>query len=660
MNLFTKPMSLLTAVVLEAASQSVVNRLLSLGVMDFVRIEKISPVAAEKLSIHAPSRNKDELEELRQKIEALLTSGGDVNFSTISLDPETMTGVDTAESRRFLSGLSAAVQKIKDLQKTNNQKLLSCQELVRYIKEGRKDYYDLHVGTFPGVADESVVSRFQPLGAILLPLNPDASILLYLRRDGSRVNPLLDKLGWIESDDINLQRDAERKILEKLENEGKALQAAIAEQNQQAKELVSQKREALERMWANIRLNQLSDSMSSYFSHTRNTALFSGWVPKDQAQKVETAIREASDGQCIIEWTSTSEVPRSEIPVAVDAPAALEPFERIITNYSTPEYGTINPLPFVVVAYLCMFGLMFADAGQGLVLSVIGIIGSLIYKKNPGRKEGMLTKNLCHLLVFLGGASMVAGALFGSYFGFQLFPPLWFDYHGVVAGHASAGGIRTIYDILGITIKFGICVIGLGLVLNWINLARKKDWFTLVLDKNGLAGGWLYGCGIYIGFAFVGSGYKTIPMNTFLKWALIVPIVLLFLKGFLAYALERKKGGHRKKVAAVTMDSVMEWIVDILEIFSGFLSNTLSFMRVAGLGIAHVSLMVAFADMAALAGGGVGGFVIMVLGNILVIALEGLSAGIQSLRLNYYEFFSRYFTGKGIAYEPIGLSSKRK
>ncbi len=103
----------------------------------------------------------------------------------------------------------------------------------------------------------------------------------------------------------------------------------------------------------------------------------------------------------------------------------------------------------------------------------------------------------------------------------------------------------------------------------------------------------------------------------------------------------------------------MEWIVELLEIFSGYLANTLSFMRVAGLGIAHVSLMAAFESISEMAGGGFGGVIILILGNLLVIGLEGLSAGIQALRLNYYEFFSKYFTGKGIAYNPVSIRSRR-
>jgi V/A-type H+-transporting ATPase subunit I len=109
----------------------------------------------------------------------------------------------------------------------------------------------------------------------------------------------------------------------------------------------------------------------------------------------------------------------------------------------------------------------------------------------------------------------------------------------------------------------------------------------------------------------------------------------------------------------------MEWIVEILEIFSGYLANTLSFMRVAGLGIAHVSLVIAFFSIADMLSGPsgsytIGSYLVLVAGNVLIILLEGLSAGIQSLRLNYYEFFSKYFSGSGRAYAPVSLRKKIK
>jgi len=98
----------------------------------------------------------------------------------------------------------------------------------------------------------------------------------------------------------------------------------------------------------------------------------------------------------------------------------------------------------------------------------------------------------------------------------------------------------------------------------------------------------------------------------------------------------------------------------VLEIYSGYLANTLSFMRVAGLGIAHVSLMTAFFQIARMISPegplSPAAILVLVAGNALVIGLEGLSAGIQSLRLNYYEFFSKYFNGTGKAYRPISLN----
>ena len=108
---------------------------------------------------------------------------------------------------------------------------------------------------------------------------------------------------------------------------------------------------------------------------------------------------------------------------------------------------------------------------------------------------------------------------------------------------------------------------------------------------------------------------------------------------------------------------IMELLIEVLEVFSGFLSNTLSFLRVAGLGIAHVSLMQAFFMLADMVGtetvaASVGSWALVIFGNVLVIALEGLSAFIQTIRLHYYEFFNKFLMGGGIAFRPIGLVDK--
>lgn len=169
----------------------------------------------------------------------------------------------------------------------------------------------------------------------------------------------------------------------------------------------------------------------------------------------------------------------------------------------------------------------------------------------------------------------------------------------------------------------------------------------------------MYGAGVYTAFYFGNHEFKELPDGTLLFFLLGLPAVLFLGKPVIEHFREKRRG-HGKPFGPLTIvDFFMEWLVEMLEIFSGYLANTLSFMRVAGLGIAHVSLMVAFFEIADMVGGGggvsIGSVLILLFGNLLVIALEGLSAGIQSLRLNYYEFFSKYFSGTGVAYTPVTL-----
>jgi V/A-type H+-transporting ATPase subunit I len=136
-----------------------------------------------------------------------------------------------------------------------------------------------------------------------------------------------------------------------------------------------------------------------------------------------------------------------------------------------------------------------------------------------------------------------------------------------------------------------------------------------------------------------------------------LPALLLLLKEPLLLWRHAHDAEEKKSLPMLCMNILMEWIVELLEIFAGYLSNTLSFMRVAGLGIAHVCLMIAFATMAGMTDFFIFKAMILILGNILVIGLEGLSAGIQALRLNYYEFFTKFFHGTGRLHTPIALNS---
>ena len=217
---------------------------------------------------------------------------------------------------------------------------------------------------------------------------------------------------------------------------------------------------------------------------------------------------------------------------------------------------------------------------------------------------------------------------------------------------------RDVFDILAVTIYFGIAVIALGLLFNWVNIIRARKWPELIFDKGGILGGWIYAGGIYIAFYVVAHDYREFPAGPTSFLLVGVPSLLLLVKEPYHYLRQARHSAEQNaNPFLAVINFLMKWMVEVLEIFSGYLSNTLSFMRVAGLGIAHVCLMVSFFALAEMTSG-IWSVLILVAGNVLVIALEGLSAGIQALRLNYYEFFTKFFHGTGTLYTPISLASK--
>ena len=681
--IFTTPMRLLAAVVLDRSSEEVSRELLRLGQLEFISFRDLTAEWKDRVAPVPSDGTETRIEELRRRLEGFLRMPGTpVRLPVPSL--EDRTPLDLAAAEKALDALAAEVGAIRDRQKAVQEDVLRLSEMRRQLEvfddlskpSGLGSAYSflaVRTGTVPSSRFPALEEELAALPSVLVPWGDPAApsrsaLAVTLKKDEGRAAPILARAGWEdgilsgEPGEVTPRdtpsRDGKARALQGIDARIAGFRERQGTYQADLEDLFRRKGPDLESMWARLRVRELLGRVRSRFARTERTVLFSGWIPGDAAAAVEEGIRKAAGGRCHVEWISEKEgrEHNQEAPVALKNPRVLRPFEALVRNYAVPEYGSVNPVPFTALAYLVMFGLMFGDAGHGLVLALLGGAGVLAARRS-GKDD-----TLARLILYCGCSAIAAGVLFGSYFGMPWLPPVWFDYHGVVTGReAGAGGIRSVYDILGITIKFGLAVLGTGLVLNWINLVRRRRWLTLVLDKGGLAGGWIYAAGTWAAFRFVASGYRTLPDPDLLFWILGLPTLALALKGPAEYLLHPRE--HRKPFGALTIvDFFMEWIVEVLEIYSGYLANTLSFMRVAGLGIAHVSLMTAFFQIARMVNPR-GGFsaaaaAVLVLGNVLVIALEGLSAGIQSLRLNYYEFFSKYFNGTGRAFRPISLGTK--
>ncbi|MBN2136403.1 MAG: hypothetical protein JW720_01210 [Sedimentisphaerales bacterium] len=672
--MFTTEMTQLFAVVLGKDSQRVTEAILRQGCMQFISTSELQGETSEDLSVAESQVSLTDIVDLRKRIEGFLHTGGVIPTMPQETDLNNRTAVDIEKENAQLDQIAAERTGIRERQRTIQQEILRLEDIRKQIElygvgltdvklSAKHSLISMQIGKLPAINAKRLESGLKGLLSLNILLGQENDMAHYLlitmKRDNDAVRKILPGAGWIPVELPSEMRSVNKNVFEQLSAKLRGFNEEQKTLEAKAKDLVTQQAERLGQTWVNLRVNELFYKIQNSFASSSRTVVFTGWVPSSKQKALTEDITKACDEKCYLEWNlaGSKNAISSEVPVEFNNPKLFAPFQMLVSNFGIPQYGTIDPTPFVMPLYLAMFGLMFGDIGQGLVLMITGMLGVFAFKKNS-EKEGM--RNLSWLIVWCGGSSMLFGALFGSFFGTGLFQPLWFDFHGIVSGHAhGASAIHDVYDILAITVYFGICVIALGLVFNWVNLIRNRKPMELFFDKGGIIGGWIYAGGIYVASYMIRYDYKEFPSGRIVFLLMGLPSLLLFIKEPYHF-FKHNTGGSETKFGVVTvLNFLMQWVVELLEIFSGYLSNTLSFMRVAGLGIAHVCLMISFFTLAEMTSG-IGSILILILGNLLVIGLEGLSAGIQALRLNYYEFFTKFFHGTGQLYTPIALNSKYK
>ena len=339
-----------------------------------------------------------------------------------------------------------------------------------------------------------------------------------------------------------------------------------------------------------------------------NHYILCGWVPKKYLKKLIKSLKYSQ-----IKYEEATDT----APVMLSTPKILKPFERLIKEYSYPQYNEINPVIPFAISFLLMFGIMFGDLGHGLTLSLIGYFVSIKYKKY---------KEYGEILIFSGISSAFFGLLYGCFFGFHgIFPHLLFNPNENIAG----------IFLLGIGV--GIGIITLSFLINIFTLYKRKSYLSLIFGEGGVL--WLITYWFTLGII---AKYFVFNMN--IKYDLFILGILLLTQGI--YIFYKKK-----EIAGSILDTLREFLESI--------TNTISFIRLGAFALAHGTLFLAIFTIAKLIQNTQGGdffyWMIIILGNILIIVLEGLIVTIQVLRLEYYEFFKRFYKGGGIPYKPYKL-----
>ena len=372
-------------------------------------------------------------------------------------------------------------------------------------------------------------------------------------------------------------------------------------------------------------------------------ATIKGYVPQSRFRELESTAESMLNGKVIV-LPDSQEALDAKLPSKIKHSRWIAPFGEITKLYGIPKYDEIDPTPVMAITFPILFGLMFGDMGHGLVLLVGGaVVGSLV-------KGNQSIKNVCWILAICGVAAIVAGALFGEFFGQPFFEPLWLNpFHG--------GGV---FEFLLFSLVVGIVQITSGIIIELVNYAIKHNWADALLTsapKIAFYLGGVYLIAVYqLNFTNWLSGPILIPLIPFIIMVMGKPLFLRTVK-----FKETKLGGSYAKQTGEQpeQDSVAGRFFEGGNTLTRLLSNTISYSRILALLMAHWALMMVIYTVAGLiapAGAGplllVLAGVVIVIGNVFVLALEGLIVFIHTLRLHFYEWFSKFYAGTGTEFKP--------
>ena len=376
-------------------------------------------------------------------------------------------------------------------------------------------------------------------------------------------------------------------------------------------------------------------SIKSYVSKYNNSFILVGWIPIEYEDEFSSKLKKMFGIEFAIE--NAEDELKFSPPVILKNKKLFKPFEFFVDMYGLPSYDEIDPTIFVSIVYTILFGIMFGDVGQGLVLSIVGYFMWKLKRMELGK-----------ILIPCGISSAIFGVVYGSVFGLEnLLDGFYNKVFGLSEKPIDVMEPSTTMMILVAAISIGVVLIIISMFINIISSFKRKNYENALFGPNGLCGLVFYSSlilGLVIQFA-LNIKVITIPYIILL---IILPLICIVFKGILGKLVIKDKNWKPESMG----DYLLENIFEIFEVLLSYLSNTMSFLRVGAYVLVHAGMMLAVSALASMTTG-VAYIIIFVIGNIIVIALEGLLVGIQVLRLNFYEIFSRFFEGEGRPFSPV-------
>ncbi|MEE4195010.1 MAG: V-type ATPase 116kDa subunit family protein [Anaerolineae bacterium] len=423
--------------------------------------------------------------------------------------------------------------------------------------------------------------------------------------------------------------DAMSQDLEKLEQQ-------IVGQEGEIDDIRQSRKRQLQQIYWQVRKSNMIATAINRFGKLRYTYLVVGWMPTDLVDglhKKLTALSADILFEAVVMDRNASD--SQETPSSLEHKGLFKAFQSLVTIYGQPKYGEVDPSILLAITFPILFGAMFGDAGQGLFLTLIG--GLLASKKIKSLRNA---SNLGIVVMICGISAALFGLAYGSVFGMEdIVSPLWMR------------PMENIMQILMITIVGGIVILASAFGLNMFNAVRNKDWTNLIFSNHGISGFVLF-----LGIIGLGAGFLApdlaLPTPVFIGMAGVASLAIM-LSEPMGRLMNKQKPILENNLLMFFIQAFFELFETVISIFS----NILSYVRVGAFAVAHVGLSAVIFILAEMvsANQGIGYWIVVILGNLFIIGFEGMIVGIQTLRLEYYEFFSKFFSGGGNPFRPIKL-----
>lgn len=455
------------------------------------------------------------------------------------------------------------------------------------------------------------------------------------------INRIFSSL-YFEQCDITGMENTPEKYHQQLIYDLPGLENKLSQAQRRLQQYKQDHQKIILRYYTKLEERSLYAAIQTHALQYNNSFCIVGWVPSACADVLRKQLAQIESVDIVLA-NGKDELKHSP-PVKLKNHFFVRPFEFYTEMFGTPRYNEIDPTPFVAFTYVILFGIMFADVGHGLCL----ILAGWLMWKLKNMKIGKI-------LMPCGVTSALFGCVFGSVFGFEhLLDPLYKGLFGLQEKPIEVMDASATNAIIFSAIGIGVFLLIAAMILGVYSSLKQKHYGEAVFGVNGLAGIVFY-CSLVAGLLcqlMLGIPIMTLP---YILGLIVLPLILIYLREPLSKLIEGNKNWKPEKWGSFLTDNFFE----LFEVLLSYVTNTMSFLRVGAFVLVHAGMMeVVFVIAQMFGSGGIGYWIAVILGNGLVMGLEALLVAIQVLRLEFYEMFSRFYSGDGRAYEPIRLENK--